>query len=227
MTSAGETEKSMGVMESEQCLKRNKEAKRSASDTLQSALGEGIGDQLSLADPSGVTVAEKLYCQLCGTWLGLKGAILKDHCLGKNVKQPDGTFSLKPGGHARKVASLPPTKTIAPPPSPSQPTIVVNVTSPVSSNETPPAKKQKAAGSEQSTLLSMVQKGNAAETFHKDTKAFATTNIPLEKLATMRCSFFWASISPRSRPSWSWCHPFPSRPCLSIRSKQCNGFRRH
>ena len=83
-------------LNSEQWLKRNKEAKRSASDTLQWALGEGIGDQLSLADPSGVAVAEKLYCQLCGTWLGLKGAILKDHCLGKNVKQPDGTFSRWP-----------------------------------------------------------------------------------------------------------------------------------
>ena len=32
----------------------------------------------------------KLYHTLCAVWLSSKGAILKDHVLGKNKKQPDG-----------------------------------------------------------------------------------------------------------------------------------------
>ena len=49
----------------------------------------------------------KLYCILCAVWLSSKGAILKDHVLGKNKKQPDGFYARQPGTLAQKAALQP------------------------------------------------------------------------------------------------------------------------
>ena len=32
----------------------------------------------------------KIYCNLCATWLSSKGAVWKDHVLGKNTRNSDG-----------------------------------------------------------------------------------------------------------------------------------------
>ena len=42
---------------------------------------------------------EALLQLLCNTY---KGAVLKDHVLGKDEKNADGGFARKPGAHARK-----------------------------------------------------------------------------------------------------------------------------
>ena len=85
--------------------KRNKQSTRSVSDTLQWCIGENCGDHLSLVDRDGEGQAGKLYCTLCGVWLSAKGAIIKDHCFGKNKKGEDGTFRRHPGFHATKAAA--------------------------------------------------------------------------------------------------------------------------
>ena len=63
--------------------KRNKETTRSTTNCLQWAIGEGIGQYLCCTDTKGASQNGKLYCNLCAVWLSSKGAILKDHVLGK------------------------------------------------------------------------------------------------------------------------------------------------
>ena len=166
--------------------KRNKETTRSTSDCLQWAISEGISEHLRLTDAQNQENVGKLYCILCAIWLSTKGAILKDHVLGKTVKQADGSKVRKPGGHAAKVAKVP-VQPPAPTPEPvcsQPPTIVVYVTTPDKAdvaNYSPPPKKQKTSGA--SVLESMLHKGMEEQTFHRDlATAFTTCNIPLEKL---------------------------------------------
>ena len=164
--------------------KRSKGSSRTAEDALQWAVGEGIGEYLSLTGPSGEVELGKVRCNLCGSWVSFKTDVLRDHCLGR--KQKDGVR--KPGFHAQKVERL---RAEAPPPQPESapastpPTIVVNVTTPSKSqSESPPAKKHKP----DSSLLSMISKGNAAEMFTKDvTRAFSSV-------------FFWCSMEKGLRP---------------------------
>ena len=79
-------------------IKRNKETTRSTSDCLQWAVGEGIGEHFRLTDASGEGRPGKLYCNLCAIWLSSKGAVLKDHVLGKN-KNSAGEWERQPGSH--------------------------------------------------------------------------------------------------------------------------------
>ena len=76
--------------------KRNKETTRSTTDCLQWAIGEDIGHSLCCTDTQGEGQNGKLCCILCAVWLSSKGAILKDHVLGKNKKQPDGSYACQP-----------------------------------------------------------------------------------------------------------------------------------
>ena len=166
--------------------KRNKQSTRSVSDILQWCIGENCGDHLSLVDRDGEGQAGKLYCTLCGVWLSAKGAIIKDHCFGKNKKGEDGTFRRHPGFHATKAAAAlakPPPAPPAQPETQAQPTIIVNVTTPTKHGETlsPPAKKMKVDQS--GSVVSMLNRGTAEQQFHKDiTTAFTSVNIPLEKI---------------------------------------------
>ena len=66
--------------------KRNKETTRSTTQCLQWAIGESIGQHLCRTDTQGEGQNGKPYCTLCAVWLSSKGAILKDHVLGKNKK---------------------------------------------------------------------------------------------------------------------------------------------
>ena len=65
---------------------RNKETTRSTADCLQWAIGEGIGEHLCLKDTQGESQIGKMFCALCAVWLSMKGAILKDHVLGKKCE---------------------------------------------------------------------------------------------------------------------------------------------
>ena len=87
MSSPEDTQTTEASQESQESQKssRNKETTRSTADCLQWAIGEGIGDHLSLTDSQGESQNGKLNCNLCAVWLSTKGAILKDHVLGKNV----------------------------------------------------------------------------------------------------------------------------------------------
>ena len=76
--------------------KRNKETTTSTTDCLQLAIGEGIRQYLCCTDTQGEGQNGKLYCTLCAVWLSSKGAILKDHVLGKNKKQPNGSYARQP-----------------------------------------------------------------------------------------------------------------------------------
>ena len=87
--------------------KRNQETTRSITDCLQWAIGGGIGQYLCFTDTQGEGQNGKLYCTLCAVWLSSKGAILKDHVLGKSKKQPDGSYASQPRTHARKAALQP------------------------------------------------------------------------------------------------------------------------
>ena len=71
---------------------QNKETTRTTSNCLQWAVGEGIGEHLTLTDASGEGGPGKIYCNLCATWLSSKGAVLNDHVLGKNKKNSDGKW---------------------------------------------------------------------------------------------------------------------------------------
>ena len=170
---------------------RNKETTRSTADCLQWAIGEGIGDHLSLTDSQGESQNGKLNCNLCAVRLSTKEAILKDHVLGKNVKQPDGLYARKPGTHARKAAVcpvVPPQKAEATPQQP--PTIIVNVPAP--QPEPAPAPQKKAATGS-SVLEKMLQKGSRTARVEKDiTRAFSSLNVPLEKLGHVEMKEFFA-----------------------------------
>ena len=144
--------------------KRNKQSTRSVSDTLQWCIGENCCDHLSLVDRDGEGQAGKLYCTICGVWLSAKGAIIKDHCFGKNKKGEDGTFRRHPGFHATKAAAAlakPPPAPPAQPETQAQPTIIVNVTTPTKHGETlsPPAKKMKVDQS--GSVVAMLNRGTA------------------------------------------------------------------
>ena len=94
---------------------RNKESVRTLEDTVLWARNEGLGDHLRLANPQGETQAGKLFCWACAAWIVAKGCNLKDHVLGKNKRKADGTYERQPGGHARKLSSLPKEKEPAKP----------------------------------------------------------------------------------------------------------------
>ena len=87
MSNPEDTQTTEASQESQDSQKssRNKETTRSTADCLQWAIGEGIGDHLSLTDSQGESQNGRLNCNLCAVWLSTKGAILKDHVLGKNV----------------------------------------------------------------------------------------------------------------------------------------------
>ena len=165
MSSPEDTQTTEASQESQESQKssRNKETTRSTADCLQWAIGEGIGDHLSLTESQGESQNGKLNCNLCAVWLSTKGAILKDHVLGKNVKQPDGSYARKPGTHARKAAVCPVVPPQAAEATPQQPpTIIVNVPTPQPEPALAPQKKA-AAGS--SVLEEMLQKGAALQEF--------------------------------------------------------------
>ena len=137
---------------------KNTLSNRTPEDALQWAAGEGIGEHLSLMDPSGQVELGKVRCNICDSWISFKSDVLKDHVLGQ--KQKDGVR--KPGFHAQKVerlrAEAPPPQPV-PAPAPMPHTIVVNVTTPSKKQaESPPAKKHKAGP--ESSLLSMIAKGS-------------------------------------------------------------------
>ena len=193
MSSPEDTQITEPSQESQEFQKssRNKETIRSTADCLQWAIGEGIGDHLSLADSQGESQNGRLNCNLCAVWLSTKGAILKDHVLGKNVKPPDGSYARKPGTHARKAALCPVVPPQAREATPQQPpTIIVNVPAP--QPEPAPAPQKKAATGS-SVLGVMLQKGAALQEFQKDiTRAFSSTNVPLEKLGHVEMKEFFA-----------------------------------
>ena len=119
-------------------------------------------------------------CILCAIWLSSKSAFLKDHVVGENVKQPDGSRVRKLGGHASKVACSVPA--MEPPPQ-LVPTIVVNVTTPEKAPEVDccslPLNKKHASSA--SVLGSILQKRLEQQHFHLDlTRAFMSCNIPLK-----------------------------------------------
>ena len=200
--------------------KRNKETTRSTTDCLQWAIGEGIGQYLCCTDTKGASQNGKLYCTLCAVWLSSKSAILKDHVLGKNKKQLDGSYARQLGTHARKAALQP-----APAPEleqgqqpPQPPTIVVNVPqqqlSEASSSTTNKQKPKSAA----SVLEAMLEKGAALQEFQMDTtQTFSGTNIPPEKLGHPEMKEFFAKylaqyplVHPNNyRRTWlpSWFRP--------------------
>ena len=150
MSSPEDTQTTEASQESQESQKssRNKETTRSTADCLQWAIGEGIGDHLSLTESQGESQNGKLNCNLCAVRLSTKGAILKDHVLGKNVKQPDGSYARKPGTHARKAGVCPLVPPQAAEATPQQPpTIIVNVPAP--QPEPAPAPQKKAATAKQ------------------------------------------------------------------------------
>ena len=178
---------------------RNKETTRSITDCLQWAIGEGIGQYLCCTNTQGEGQNGKLCCTLCAVWLSSKGAILKHHVLGKNKKQPDGSYARQPGTHARKAALQ-----SAPALEPeqwqqlSQPrTIIVNVpqqqlSEPSSSTTSSPTNKQKPK-SGASVLEAMLEKGGALQESQMDiTRTFSATNIPPEKLGHPEMKEFFA-----------------------------------
>ena len=61
-------------------------------------------ERLSLAESTGSARLGKVGCQLCSFGLSRKGAILKDHCLGKSVRQDDATCECRPGPYAERAA---------------------------------------------------------------------------------------------------------------------------
>ena len=67
-----------------------------------------LREHFRFIDASGEGRPGKIYRILCGTWLSSKGAVLKDHVLGKNKKNSDGKWERQPGSHARKAALQPP-----------------------------------------------------------------------------------------------------------------------
>ena len=67
-----------------------------------------MGRYLCCIDTQGEGQNGKLYCTLCAVWLSPKGAILKDHVLGKNKKRPDGSYARLLGTHACKATPPPP-----------------------------------------------------------------------------------------------------------------------
>ena len=146
MSSPEDTQTTEASQESQESQKssRKKETTRSTADCLQCAIGEGIGDHLSLTDSRRESQNGKLNCNLCAVWLSTKGAILKDHVLGKNVKQPDGSYAWKPGTHAHKAAVCLVVPTHAAEATPQQPpAIIVHVPAP--QPEPAPAPQKKAA----------------------------------------------------------------------------------
>ena len=108
MSSSEDTQTTEASQESQESQKstRNKETTRSTADCLQWAIGEGIGDHLSLADSQGESQNGKLNCNICAVWLSTKGAILKDHVLAKNVKQSDGSYAQYPLVHPNNYRGL-------------------------------------------------------------------------------------------------------------------------
>ena len=77
ISSPEDTQTTEASQESQESQKssRNKETTRSTADCLQWAIGEGIGDHLSLTDSQGESQNGKLNCNLCAVWLSTKGAI--------------------------------------------------------------------------------------------------------------------------------------------------------
>ena len=151
-------------------VKRNKESTRSTSTCLQYAVVEGIGEQLRLTDAQNEERPGKLYCLLCARWLQAKTYLLKDHVLGKNIKQPDGTtYVRQPGGHAAKVLKapvMPTTPAEAGPVVQNPPTVVVNVTTPDKPREPecPPPKKKTGARHESFSFRVRAVKGDTTAT---------------------------------------------------------------
>ena len=179
--------------------KRNKETTRSTTDCLQWAIAEGVGQYLCCTDTKGASQNGKLYCTLCAVWLSSKGAILKDHVLGKNKKQPVGSYARQRVTRARKAALQ-----TAPAPEPEQgqqlsqpPTIIVNVPqqllseAPSSTTSSPTNKQKSKSGA--SVLEAMLEKGAALQEFQMElTRMFSATNIPLEKLGHPEMKEFFA-----------------------------------
>ena len=76
---------------------RNKETTRSTTDCLQWAIGEGIRQYLCFTNTQeGEGQHGKLYGTVRALWLSSRGASLKDHVLGENKKQPDGSYACQP-----------------------------------------------------------------------------------------------------------------------------------
>lgn len=182
---------------------RNKESVRTLEDTVLWARNEGLGDHLRLANPQGETQAGKLFCWACAAWIVAKGCNLKDHVLGKNKRKADGTYERQPGGHARKLSSLPKEKEPAKPMStPEKPTIIVNVDRGALDMCTPactpptPAKKQKVSD----PLGDMLRKGQADDEFSRDTvRTWTSCNIPLETLGKTPMKTYFGKYMP-NRP---------------------------
>ena len=132
--------------------KRNKETTRSTANCLQWAIGEHIGQYLRSTDSQGESQNGKLHCVLCAVWMSKKGAILKNHVLGKDKKHSDGSAVCLPGTHADE-AEVPPTPARQEPEQPQHPpTIIVTVpqsqwTETWSSTQSSPTVKEKAKSS--------------------------------------------------------------------------------
>ena len=57
--------------------KRSKLSSRTAEDALQWAVGEGIGEHLSLAGPGGEVEFGKVRCNICGSRVSFKTNVLR------------------------------------------------------------------------------------------------------------------------------------------------------
>ena len=133
-------------------------------------------------DASGEGRPGKLYCNLCAIWLSSKGAVLKDHVLGKNKKNSAGEWEHQPGSHARKAALQPPPICVEAPPQPN-PTIIVNVprSEPAEPECSPPPAKKQATS--KSLLGDMLAKGTADQEFHRDLSLACEFNL------TQKCRY--------------------------------------
>ena len=173
----------------------------------------GGGFEACCTDTQGEGQFGKLCCIFCTVWLSSKGAILKDHVLGRNKKQPDGSYAHRPGTHARKAALQP-----APAPEAEQgqqlqqpPIVIVNVPqqqiSEASSSTTSSPTNKGKPRSGASVLEAMLKKGAALQEFQMDvTRTFAATNILLEKLGhpvmkDLFAKYLAQSLGP-SQQSW-------------------------
>ena len=190
-TQTTEASQELQELQGSQKSTRNKETTRRTADCLQWAIGEDIGDHLSLTDSQGESQNRKLNCNLCAVWLSTKRAILKDHVLGENVKQH--SYARKLGAHARKAAVCP----VVPPQAAEAttqqpPTIFANIPAPQPEPAPIPPKKA-ATGS--SVLEEMLQEGAALQEFQKGiTRPFSSTNVPLEKLGHVEMKEFFCQI---------------------------------